>query len=357
MRISPLFYIFYFVILLNPIFGISQHKENHIDVEERNRFDDRIHRLEKKRLTKKLQKVHRRLRKKERLREEANRYNLDAIETDLLKIKEEINYLEKALAALHNVGEDEQQSTEIDPKVEADIDSSCWYCKIKRNRRKRPYNPYKNTTSDLVVAFGLNNAFSKNTSIEDAEYRYIGSRFFELGWAWTSNVHQRLDFFRIKYGLSFQFNGLKPYGNQFFIKEGSQIKLADFDYPLTKSKLLNTNLVFPLHFEFGNTQNKKRTTIDGDVYHRNNYPIILGLGGYVGFQIDSFQKLKYRLEGSREKQKLREDLNMNKFVYGISFYMTVFNVAIYTKYDLSPIFKNQKIPQHNISLGVRFDIL
>ena len=83
----------------------------------------------------------------------------------------------------------------------------------------------------------------------------------------------------------------------------------------------------------------------------------MGLGGYVGFQIDSFQKLKYRLEGSREKQKLREDLNMNKFVYGISFYMTVFNVAIYTKYDLSPIFKNQKIPQHNISLGVRFDIL
>jgi len=32
------------------------------------------------------------------------------------------------------------------------------------------------------------------------------------------------------------------------------------------------------------------------------------------------------------------------------------NVALYAKYDLSPLFKDQSINQNNISLGLRFDL-
>ena len=43
-------------------------------------------------------------------------------------------------------------------------------------------------------------------------------------------------------------------------------------------------------------------------------------------------------------------------MFGLSGYIAFDDTAIYVKYDLSPIFKDQAIEQNNISLGVRFDM-
>ena len=43
-------------------------------------------------------------------------------------------------------------------------------------------------------------------------------------------------------------------------------------------------------------------------------------------------------------------------MYGISSYLAFGDVAVYAKYDLSPIFKDQSVDQNNISLGLRFDM-
>ncbi|GAL68721.1 hypothetical protein [Jejuia pallidilutea] len=43
-------------------------------------------------------------------------------------------------------------------------------------------------------------------------------------------------------------------------------------------------------------------------------------------------------------------------VYGISTYVAIGDTALYLKYDLSPIFKDQIVDQNNISIGVRFDM-
>lgn len=158
---------------------------------------------------------------------------------------------------------------------------------------------------------------------------------------------------RFKYGYSFQINGLKPMDNQYFVQEGGQTFLQEFPVDLKKSKLSITNLVFPIHFEFG--PSKK---IDSDTYFRysTSDKFKIGVGAYGGFNIGTRQKLKYKLDGEHVKDKQKRGFNATNLVYGLSGYIAFDNTALYVKYDLSPIFKDQIIDQNNISIGLRFDM-
>lgn len=224
---------------------------------------------------------------------------------------------------------------------------------IKFNYRNKPKKYDLRTSSDFVLAFGLNNAIIEGQSLNDSPYKFGGSRFFEIGWAWKTRVFKESNFMRIKYGYSFQMNGLKPADNKYFVQQDNQTVLEEFPEKLKKSKLTITNLVFPVHFEFG--PSKK---IEKDTYFRystsNKFKI--GLGGYGGFNIGTRQKLKYEIDGERIKDKQKRGFNTTNLVYGLSGYLALGDVALYVKYDLSPIFKNQLVEQNNISVGLRFDM-
>ncbi|APY10537.1 hypothetical protein BWZ22_04455 [Seonamhaeicola sp. S2-3] len=224
---------------------------------------------------------------------------------------------------------------------------------VKINSKNKPKKYDKRTTSDLVLAFGLNNAIIEGESLDDSPYKFGGSRFIEIGWAWKTRVFKNSNFLRFKYGYSLQINGLKPKDNMYFVKQDNLTELEEFPYDLKKSKLSITNLVFPVHFEIG--PSKK---IEKDTYFRysTKKQFKLGLGGYAGFNIGTRQKLKYKLDGERIKEKQKRGLNTTDLVYGLSGYMAFGNAALYVKYDLSPIFKDQLVDQNNISIGVRFDM-
>jgi len=224
---------------------------------------------------------------------------------------------------------------------------------IKINYKNKPKKYDLRTSSDFVMAFGLNNVIIEGQSFDDSPYKFGGSRFFEIGWAWKTRVFKESNFMRIKYGYSFQMNGLKPTDNQYFVQQGNQTVLEEFPENLKKSKLTITNLVFPIHFEFG--PSKK---IEKDTYFRysTNNQFKIGLGGYGGFNIGARQKLKYEIDGERVKEKQKRGFNTTNLVYGVSGYIALDDVALYVKYDLSPIFKNQLVDQNNISIGLRFDM-
>ena len=221
----------------------------------------------------------------------------------------------------------------------------------KKDDKPRKYD--RRTSNDLVLAFGLNNALIEGEKLDDSPYKFGSSRFFELGWAWKTRVFKESNFLRFKYGFSFQINGLKPKDNQYFVQDGDVTYLEEFSENLNKSKLTNTNLVFPVHFEFG--PSKK---IDKDTYFRysTRHQFKVGLGGFAGFNMGTRQKLKYKLDGERIKDKIKRSYNSSSLVYGLSGYLAFDDVALYVKYDLSPIFKDQAINQNNISLGLRFDM-
>ena len=112
------------------------------------------------------------------------------------------------------------------------------------------------------------------------------------------------------------------------------------------------NLVVPIHFEFGPS---KKT--EGENYFRysTKKQFVFGLGGYAGVNLGARQKLKYREDGERQKQKIKADYNTNNFIYGLSAYAGWGGTSLYMKYDLNPIFKNNAVDQRNISLGLRLD--
>lgn len=226
--------------------------------------------------------------------------------------------------------------------------------RLKENLTRRQLQYDRRTYSDFYLAVGLNNAIVDGQSLEETPYKVGGSRFFELGWQWRTRVFDNSNFLRLNYGFAFQFNGLKPKDNQYFITDtNGQTVLEEFDFELDKSKLRMDNLVFPIHFEFGpskikNTENTIRYSL------RNQFRV--GVGGYGGFNLGTRQKLKYDRDGERVKDKLKRGYNTSDFIYGISAYAGFDGVLLYAKYDLNPIFQDAVVEQRNISLGLRFDL-
>ncbi|TGV04237.1 hypothetical protein [Flavivirga rizhaonensis] len=281
--------------------------------------------------------------------EEAQKLKMEVAKIAALNIENRIGIIDNKIALFerndYGLNRDEKEV-----KLGLAVDGEEVFSVRGKNKPKK-YD--LRTSSDFVLAFGLNNAIIEGQKLDDSPYKIGGSRFLELGWAWKTRVFKNTNFLRFKYGYSFQINGLKPDDNKYFVQQGNQTVLEEFPEDLKKSKLSVTNLVFPVHFEFG--PSKK---IDKDTYFRystrNQFKI--GLGGYAGFNIGTRQKLKYELDGEKIKDKQKRGFNTSNLVYGLSGYIAFDDVALYVKYDLSPIFKDQIVDQNNISIGVRFDV-
>jgi hypothetical protein len=286
---------------------------------------------------------------------EANRLKKEAAKKHALNIENKIAIIDNKIALLDRNGASVLESEGDEPGFRIRIgkendDDKIFYIGGKGHRSVK-YD--RRTSSDMVLAFGLNNAIIDGSSLDDSPYKIGGSRFFEIGWAWKTRVFKNSNWLRFKYGYSFQINGLKTKNNMYFVQNGNDTALEEFQYNLNKSKLTITNLVFPIHFEFGPSKR-----IDRDNYFRystkNKFKI--GVGGYAGFNIGTRQKLKYTADGEKIKDKIKRNYNATSLVYGLSGYIAFGDTALYVKYDLSPIFKNQVVEQNNISVGVRFDM-
>ncbi|MEP0131439.1 MAG: hypothetical protein ABJJ25_01345 [Eudoraea sp.] len=290
-----------------------------------------------------------------KLKEEAAQKRAFNIENRLAIIDNKIALLERnegdVLGENQNTpnGEDEAGvSIKIDEDVSIKIDDEEWDIFTKKTKYDR------RTYSDLVFAFGLNNAIIKGQSLNDTPYKVWGSRFFEIGWTWRTRVFKKTNFMRFHYGFSFQFNGLKSQDNLYYVvdDEGKTVQ-TPFAYPLRKSKLKLDNLVFPIHFEFGPF---KTTRSEYRIRYSLKNQFRFGIGAYGGFNMGTRQKLKYNQDGSNRKTTIKGGLNSNPFIYGLSTYMGVNCFSVYLKYDLNPIFKSPSDEQRNISLGLRFTI-
>ncbi len=342
-----------------------------VKAQEDEKYEDKVEMLkerkgqisvqEKEALKIEVEEINKRYEKDQISYEEAKVLKEAAAEKRALNIENRISIVENEILLLErNNGEvmnvEAMDSTgvsaleiNIDLK-RADGSSILWE---KRRKMKRELKYDRRTYSDFVLAIGLNNALIDGQSLSDSPYKIGGSRFFEMGWSWRTRVFENTNFLRLNYGFSFQFNGLKPKDNQFFVAENGQVELQEFEYNLDKSKLRMDNLVFPVFLEFG--PSKLRETEKTIRYSLQNQ-FRLGIGAYGGFNMGTRQKLKYDRNGENVKDKLKRGYNTNDLVYGLSAYIGFEGVLLYAKYDLNPIFKDAEVKQNNISLGLRFDL-
>lgn len=212
---------------------------------------------------------------------------------------------------------------------------------------------YKRTTSQFVFAIGVNRLM--NDGEADTENYKWRSDFYEWGVSWNTRLAKSNNLLHLKYGLSLQYNNLRPANNQIFVTtEDNQTLLANSGRDIDVARLRYVNLVVPMHLEFDFT---KKRTVNDKVTFPSHKSVRVGLGGYAGLNVKEKQILKFRNEnGNDVKQKTKGDYNVNDFVYGISAYVGYGEFSLYAKYDLQPVFANNEIDQNNLSLGIRFDL-
>ena len=287
------------------------------------------------------------------LKEEAARKRAMNIENRLAIIENKIELLERNQSDIDASIMEDENSLIIDFTTDDDEDYRILGIRFGSKDWERPVKYDRRTYSDFVVAIGLNNAIIEGRSLDDSPYKIGGSRFFEMGWQWRTRVFQNTNWLRLNYGFSFQFNGLKPDNNQYFVQNGDQTELQEFDVPLNKSKFRMDNLVFPVHFEFGPSRFYQS---EEKIRYSLRRQFRMGLGGYGGFNIGNRQKLKYNRDGEDVKDKLKRGYNTSNLIYGLSAYVGFGKSLLYAKYDLNPIFRDAVVEQRNISLGLRFDL-
>lgn len=325
-------------------------------VEELRNSRIKVTNQEKEALKIEISEINKRLEANEITMEESQILKEEAAKKRALNIENRLAIIDNKISLLERNPDEEYQSIASD--------TVRWKLRLGIDRDNRPLFDFnaqrktepvydRRTYSDLVMAFGFNNALIDGQTLEDSPYKIGGSRFFEIGWAWRTRVFEKSNFMRLHYGVSFQFNGLKPDDNRYFEVNGNQTNLEVFPFELEKSKLRMDNLVIPVHFEFGPS---KINTSENTIRYSVDKQFRIGVGAYGGLNMGTRQKLKYEIDGDDVKDKLKRGYNTSNFMYGISAYTGFGGTLLYFKYDLNPIFKDAAVEQRNISLGLRFDL-
>lgn len=218
--------------------------------------------------------------------------------------------------------------------------------------RVKKFYEFKRTTSQFVFAFGFNRLMTDG-KVDNDNYK-LRSDFYEWGLTFNTRILRNNNLLHAKYGLSLQYNNLRPDDDKIFVTDEGKTVLSDSGIDIDLARLRYVNLVVPVHLEFDFT--KKQVNEDKTYYPTHN-SFRVGLGGYAGVNVKEKQILKYEdANGHDVKERRRGNYNINDFVYGLSAYVGYEAVSLYLKYDLQPVFKNNEIDQNNVSLGIRFDL-
>ncbi|MBF0694286.1 MAG: hypothetical protein IR153_04425 [Flavobacterium sp.] len=307
---------------------------------------DSITKEEKAALTLEIESVNQQLENGAITMEEADQRKLKLAESRAKSIENRVAVAQDELHQLVNdrvEGRIKDQDSSVYVKFK-------WFKKSTDN--KKTHQGESRTTSQFVFAGGLNN-LATNEQVAHSDYKVWGSHFYEWGFTYNTRILKNNNLLHAKYGLSLQYNNLRPTENRFQIENGDQTVLETSAINLEDSRLRNVNLVLPIHLEFDFT--KKKFEKDQATF-RTHRSFRLGVGGYAGANIKSKQILKFEDgNGNNVRQKTKGDYNVNDFVYGVSAYAGYRQTSLYIKYDLNPVFQDNLVDQNNISMGIRFD--
>lgn len=333
---------------------INQKTNNQLKIESLEDIKEIIQKEEREFLKNEVETINQRLDRGEISQEQAETLKQESAQKRALNIENRIAIIDNRIALLKRNAEgytadDSDNNALIGISFGNDEEGFSGF-RIRNKHRFRKYD--RRTINQLVFAIGINNTIIDGESLGDS-YQTFGSGFVELGWAWKTRVLDNSNALRFQYGFSFQWNKLSPKHDHYLVQNGDVTTLEDFPSNLLESEFRVTNLVFPVHLEFGPSKKIERETYFRYSMRRQ---FKVGIGGYAGFNIGTLQKLRYKEDGDRVKQKIRRNYNTSDFVYGLSGYVGIDNVSLYVKYDLNPLFKDQAFDQNNISMGIRFDL-
>ncbi len=200
--------------------------------------------------------------------------------------------------------------------------------------------------------FGFNNFLDDEFSMA----RKDEEKFMDLNtgrsWNFNCNFMQYSiglvkDRFGIVTGLGFEFNDYHFDGNNNIQKDSLGIIASKDDYPtsLNKSKLTTTFLAVPLLLELQllPVKRSKRIHISGGIV--------------AGLKLGSHTKVVYEINGKKEKDKSKDDFNINPLRYGVTARIGYRTLNLYGNYYLTPFFEkggNPELYPFNVGLSFLF---
>ena len=305
---------------------------------------EKITKEEKEALKEEIEAINVQLSKGKITQEQADKRKKELAEARAVIIEEKVTLAQNELNDL--------VQKKVDGKIKEDS-SKVYMIRWKSPKRdKDSIHGEKRTTSQFVFAMGLNNTMVDG-KLQDSNYSFIGSHFYEWGFTYNSRLMKNDNLLHAKYGLSLMYNNIRPTNNRTFVVNGDQTNLEVNSIHLTESRFRNVYLAVPVHLEFDFTRPIEK---NGKTYFKTHKSFRFGVGGYAGINVKSKQILKFEEDDLKYKTRIKGDYNVNNFIYGLSSYIGYRDVSLYFKYDLNPLFQDNLVKENNISLGLRLDL-
>ncbi|RYY10189.1 MAG: PorT family protein, partial [Cytophagaceae bacterium] len=211
---------------------------------------------------------------------------------------------------------------------------------IQKDRRR--------TNTHLIFDLGLNALTNRGSGAPDL--RTLGSRYVNLG----LNVAPRLGGPKsplyLVFGPEFAFNNYMLEGNNKWVSQNGTTSVV----PETngrqyqKTKLATSTLTVPLMFQLNFREKDAHTGRSRDGFR-------VGAGGFVGYRLGSWTKLKYFEDGNTFKDKNYGSYNLTDWQYGLQGVVGYRSLTFFAKYNLNELFRDGQGPKaQTVSFGVRF---
>ncbi|MCY7349542.1 MAG: PorT family protein [Cytophagaceae bacterium] len=208
------------------------------------------------------------------------------------------------------------------------------------NRRRNQWSNH----GGFYLHLGLDNYTGSGNSNPSAnsefDLRPFGSRYLALGWMRGANlVKGEKASLSLNLGVEFSWYNFMFDGNNVTRKNDSlgRVVFTEFPEKLRKSKLTVAYVNVP---------------IMPTISFRNSGITYIGLGGYAGYRLDSYTKIK-RSDGTKDRE--HGGYYLNNFRYGLRAEIGIRKFPdFFVNYDLNPLFVEGRGPKLNaLSFGIR----
>ena len=209
---------------------------------------------------------------------------------------------------------------------------------------------HKHGSANLIIDLGVNalvnqkQYFAPGGQPEPIDLRTEGSRYVNIGLVYFARLGGKHSPVSLAVGPEFTFNNFMLSGNNKWVNNNGRTDVVrETDgRQFQKSKLASSSINLPLML---------RLTLR-DSHYKSTFT--LGAGGFVGYRIKSWTKLKYTSNGTTYKDKEDGSYNMENFLYGLQGTIGYRHLELFAKYNMNNLFKAGVGPDTQIlSFGVR----
>jgi hypothetical protein len=200
---------------------------------------------------------------------------------------------------------------------------------------------------NMIIDFGLNAlANQKSTATSPAvDLRTEGSRYFNIGFAYAQRIGGKRSPVYLSAGPEFAFNNYMLNDNNKWVNDNGVTRVVretDPSRQYEKTKLATSSINLPVMLNLKLHDQQCHETL------------ALGVGGFVGYRLKSWTKLKYTYEGTTYKDKDYGSYNLEDFQYGLQGTLGYRGFELFAKYNMNQLFKENQGPDTQVvSFGVR----